>query len=121
MMRTTVVRCAVAVLLFAGCLSPVMTFGSGKTAKQSQREILNDQIPVRLVPTATWAGEVTRRKVRVWAAALDSLLTATFAEDPETEIVIEEDRKVPEGAVVALIDRAKAIGFTKFSMGWADQ
>jgi len=55
------------------------------------------------------------------AEALDALLKATFAEDPETKIVINEDRKVPTGAVGELIDRAKAIGFTKFVFGWAGQ
>lgn len=54
-------------------------------------------------------------------AALESLLKAAFAEDPKTKIVIHEDRKVPTGVVGDLLDRAKAIGFTKFELGWTGQ
>lgn len=52
------------------------------------------------------------------AIALESLLKAAFAEDPKTKIVIHEDRKVPTGVVGDLLDRVKAIGFTKFEFGW---
>jgi len=48
-------------------------------------------------------------------------LKAAFAEDPETKIVISEDRNVPAGVVPDLIDRAKAIGFTKFEFAWTGQ
>lgn len=51
--------------------------------------------------------------------ALDALLKAAFAEDPETRIVVNEDRNVPTGAVGDLLDRAKAIGFTKVEFGWS--
>ena len=54
--------------LLAGCLmTPVMRFGEGKTAKQAQRDTMNDLGPSRLVTGETWKGEVTTRKVRVWA------------------------------------------------------
>jgi biopolymer transport protein ExbD len=60
---------AVVVCLFAGgCLmTPVMRFGDGKTAKQAQRDTMNDLGPSRLVTGETWTGEITTRKVRVWA------------------------------------------------------
>jgi biopolymer transport protein ExbD len=51
-------------------------------------------------------------------AALDSLLKETFAKDPTAKIVVKEDRNVPAGVVGALLDRAKAIGLTKFEFGW---
>jgi biopolymer transport protein ExbD len=52
------------------------------------------------------------------ADTLDSLLKSTFAEAPATKIVISQDRNVPTGAVGDVIDRAKAIGFTKFELAW---
>ncbi len=52
------------------------------------------------------------------ADALETLLKTAFAEDPETPIVISEDRNVPTGVVGDLIDRAKAIGLTKFQFAW---
>lgn len=58
---------------------------------------------------------------RLNAAELDALLKAVFAEDPQTPIVISEDRKVPTGVVGDLIDRVKAIGFTKFNFAWSGQ
>ncbi len=66
-MMTRVVRCCVVVWLWAGCLSPVMTFGGGKTAKEAQRETMSELAPVRLETEAKWTGEVTTRKIRVWA------------------------------------------------------
>ncbi|HLL22524.1 MAG TPA: hypothetical protein VK427_10350 [Kofleriaceae bacterium] len=54
--------------IFAGgCISPVMTFGEGKTAKQAQRDTMGDLAPARLAPTTKWPGEVATRKVRVYA------------------------------------------------------
>jgi biopolymer transport protein ExbD len=51
--------------------------------------------------------------------ALDAQLKAAFAQDPKTKIVINEDRNVPTGVVGDLLDRAKAIGFTKFEFAWS--
>jgi biopolymer transport protein ExbD len=58
---------------------------------------------------------------RLTADALDALLKAVFAEDPQTTIVISEDRNVPTGVVGGLIDRVKAIGLTKFELAWTGQ
>ncbi len=58
---------------------------------------------------------------KIDAAALDALLTTAFGEDPLTPIVISEDRNVPTGVVGDLIDRAKAIGLTKFQFSWTGQ
>jgi biopolymer transport protein ExbD len=55
------------------------------------------------------------------ASALASLLKTAFAEDPKTKIVINEDRKIPAGVMGDLLDRVKAIGFTKVEFGWSGQ
>lgn len=55
---------------------------------------------------------------RLDADALDALFKSVFAEDPTTKIIINEDRRVPTGVVGGVLDRAKAIGFTKFEFGW---
>jgi hypothetical protein len=55
------------VVLVAGCISPVMTFGDGKTAKQAQRDTMADFGPARLVVNEKWAGPVVGKRVRVWA------------------------------------------------------
>lgn len=57
----------VIVVVSTGCLSPVMTFGSGKTAKQAQHQTMSDFTPGRLVVETKWNGEVTTKKIRVWA------------------------------------------------------
>jgi hypothetical protein len=57
----------VTLVLAAGCLSPVMTFGGGKTPKQAQHKTMSDFTPGRLVVEAKWNGEVTTKKIRVWA------------------------------------------------------
>lgn len=66
-MRLSVVRCCVVIGLSAGCVSPVMHFGSGKSAKEAQRETMSDFTPVQLETQSKWAGEITTRKIRVWA------------------------------------------------------
>ncbi|NVB77494.1 MAG: matrixin family metalloprotease [Kofleriaceae bacterium] len=50
-----------------GCMTPVMHFGEGKTAKQAQHDTMTEMGPARLVTGEKWNGEVTTRKVRVWA------------------------------------------------------
>lgn len=55
------------------------------------------------------------------ATALDALFKSAFVDDTQTKIVIQEDRKVPTGAVGAVIDRAKANGLSKFELGWSGQ
>lgn len=44
-----------------------MTFGGGKTPKQAQQQTMSDFTPGRLVVEAKWDGEVTTKKIRVWA------------------------------------------------------
>jgi biopolymer transport protein ExbD len=53
------------------------------------------------------------------AAKLEALLKATFAEDPTTRIIISQDRNLPSGLLGDLIDRLKAIGFTKVEFAWS--
>ncbi len=60
-------RSIAALLVIAGCMTPVMKFGEGKTAKQAQRDTMTSFGPARLATGEKWAGEVTTRKVRVWA------------------------------------------------------
>lgn len=51
--------------------------------------------------------------------AFEAELRAVFAQDPETKIVIQEDRKVPSGVVAAVLDQLKAIGFAKVEFSWS--
>src|SRR6187402_3305633 len=69
MMMRVVRYCAVVGLvgLAAGCVSPVMHFGSGKSAKEAQRETMSDFTPVQLETQSKWGGQITTRKIRVWA------------------------------------------------------
>lgn len=57
----------VALCVLANCISPVVHFGEGKTAKQAQHDTMNEFGPARLATGETWQGEVETRKVRVWA------------------------------------------------------
>lgn len=66
-MMTNVVRCCVVVGLSAGCLSPVMSFGGGKSPRQAQHETMSDLTPVQLDTQSRWSGPTTTRKIRVWA------------------------------------------------------
>jgi biopolymer transport protein ExbD len=62
---------AVMVMLWvgSGCLlqSPVMRFGSGKSAKENQRTEMRRWTPPQLVADGTWTGATTAVQVRVWA------------------------------------------------------
>jgi biopolymer transport protein ExbD len=48
-------------------MSPVMTFGGGKTAKEAQRDTMGDLMPVQLEVDGTWPGNVATARIRVWA------------------------------------------------------
>lgn len=61
-MRRLAVLC-----LATSCMTPVMQFGEGKSAKQAQRETMSDFTPARLVVDTKWQGEVTTRTIRVYA------------------------------------------------------
>lgn len=74
-----------------------------------------------IVIRVTKAGHTIVGGKKLDAAALDALFKGAFVDDADTEIVIKEDRKVPIGAVSAVIDRAKAIGLSKFVFGWTGQ
>jgi hypothetical protein len=66
-MTMGVVRGCVVMCLSAGCISPVMHFGGGKSAKEAQHDTMSDLAPVRLVPESKWGGEIATRTIRVWA------------------------------------------------------
>jgi biopolymer transport protein ExbD len=87
-----------------------------EAAKPAQPTPVVRRAPI--VIRVTRAGHTVVDGKRVAADALDELMKRAYAEDPSTKIVIEEDRKVPPGTVGALLDRAKAIGLTKFEFGW---
>ncbi|MFN0248608.1 MAG: biopolymer transporter ExbD [Kofleriaceae bacterium] len=54
--------------LLGSCLiSPVMTFGSGKTAKEAQRDTMGDLMPPQLDVEGAWSGKVETVTIRVWA------------------------------------------------------
>jgi hypothetical protein len=57
----------VVVLILAGCISPVMHFGSGKSATQAQHDTLEEFTPTRLSTAGTWQGPVAEAKIRVYA------------------------------------------------------
>jgi hypothetical protein len=54
-------------LVLAGCISPVMHFGDGKSAKQAQHDTLNELIPSTLDTSRAYAGQVRNAKVVVYA------------------------------------------------------
>ena len=54
-------------LVLAGCISPVMTFGEGKTAKQAQHDTLTDMRPVELSSDGSWRGRIHDATIRVYA------------------------------------------------------
>lgn len=60
-------RSVLVLVLVAGCMTPVMSFGEGKTAKQAQHDTMASFGPARLATAEKWAGEVITRRVRVWA------------------------------------------------------
>ena len=53
----------------SGCfaMSPVMTFGGGKSKTEAQRDMATKMTPPALVVDAEWAGAVTTAKIRVYA------------------------------------------------------
>ncbi|HEY5947802.1 MAG TPA: matrixin family metalloprotease [Kofleriaceae bacterium] len=56
------------VVVLAGCISPVMTFGGGKSAKQAQHDTLNSHLlPSQLSTEGRWRGPVKDAKIRVYA------------------------------------------------------
>jgi biopolymer transport protein ExbD len=57
----------VALLILAGCISPVMHFGSGKSATQAQHDTLEEFTPTKLSTEGTWHGPVAEAKIRVYA------------------------------------------------------
>lgn len=76
-------------------MTPVMHFGEGKSAKQAQRDTMTELGPARLVTGEKWKGEVTTKKVRVWAdneyRAQNVHWQETFDESLElTNLVISE-------------------------------
>jgi hypothetical protein len=55
-------------LLLAGCLiSPVMTFGSGKSATEAQHDRMGELMPATLDIEGPWKGPVRTAKIRVYA------------------------------------------------------
>lgn len=65
-----VIRVAVVALCVgSGCLlqSPVVRFGSGKSAKENQRTEMQRWTPPQLVANGTWTGATSVVQVRVWA------------------------------------------------------
>jgi biopolymer transport protein ExbD len=54
-------------ILSAGCMTPVMHFGEGKTAKQAQHDTLNEFLPARLDVEGTYRGQLRTAKIRVYA------------------------------------------------------
>lgn len=51
---------------------------------------------------------------------LDELLKMSFADDPQTQIVVKAPRGSPQGPVVKVLERAKAAGLTRMAISTAD-
>jgi biopolymer transport protein ExbD len=58
---------ALVCVVWGGCVSPVMHFGAGKTAKEAQHDTMAEFGPARLGTDEHWKGEIATKKVRVWA------------------------------------------------------
>src|SRR6185369_6914343 len=56
-------------LVLTGCLmTPVMTFGSGKSAKEAQHDTLNSYVVPRPLSTeGRWRGPIKEARIRVYA------------------------------------------------------
>jgi biopolymer transport protein ExbD/predicted Zn-dependent protease with MMP-like domain len=93
--------------------------GAAPAAEPAPRAPIVRREPI--VIRVTKAGHTVVDGKRLSADALDALLKGAFADDPDTKIVIKEDRRVPAGAVGSVLDRAKAIGLSKFEFGWTGQ
>jgi biopolymer transport protein ExbD len=64
-------------------------------------------------------GSLTWNDAPVSEAELRDRLAAAFSEDPETSLVVSADAAAAHGAVVHVMDLAKASGITKFAIGIA--
>lgn len=56
-----------AALILAGCISPVMHFGSGKSAHEAQHDTLAEFTPPRLSTDGNWRGPIKDARIRVYA------------------------------------------------------
>jgi hypothetical protein len=56
-----------AAVALAGCMSPVVHFGSGKSAEEAQHDALGELVPPQLSIEGTWHGTVKDAKIRVYA------------------------------------------------------
>jgi hypothetical protein len=54
-------------LVLAGCVSPVMHFGGGKSAKEAQHDTLSELLPAQLAIEGPWQGPVRDATIRVYA------------------------------------------------------
>ena len=63
----SLVRWVAPVAIAAGCITPVIPFGGGKSPKQAQHDTMTELGPASLVPAKTWTGDVAPAKIRVWA------------------------------------------------------
>jgi biopolymer transport protein ExbD len=52
---------------------------------------------------------------------LDNLFRAAFVRDKTTQVVIQADRGVAHGRVVAIMEKAKAAGLTRLAIGTSPQ
>jgi biopolymer transport protein ExbD len=54
-------------LVLVGCISPVMTFGEGKSRKQAQHDTLTSFLPAPLATEGTYQGPIKDATLRVYA------------------------------------------------------
>lgn len=55
------------ILFLTGCMTPVMTFGAGKTAKEAQHDTLGEFLPAQLAVEGPWRGPVMDARIRIYA------------------------------------------------------
>ncbi len=100
-------------VVLAGCMSPVMHFGAGKSSKEAQHDTLNEFVPAQLSIEGPWRGPIKDAKVRVFAdhdyraqnlswqktfgeelvyANASLATTARSPQAKDTEVVIEKDK-----------------------------
>lgn len=61
-------RCLLLVLaLLTGCMTPVMSFGGGKSRVQAQHDTLTDLLPARLAMERAYSGPTATATIRVYA------------------------------------------------------
>lgn len=88
---------------------------AGRLGRSTARPPSEPRHPT-VVVTVTTSGEAQVGGRTIDDATLDELLRLSFADNPETEVVVKADRSAPHGVVVKVLDLAKAAGLHRLSI-----